>query len=472
MAALGELAGAVAAARAAIQTALGDPAGATRLFDIVSDAIPADQAARTGITIYDTANRPVAWAGRVIDLAKQRVSGPAALFVAPGALGPRLVRVEPVGNANRSATLRDATIVVEQSLAGLQPATGLAPDTAVVSTSLVPVTIRTEFDSPGTPGDRRLPSGNYAFVIPSRTGGLLVEAGVSRTDLTEARCAGGTVLGGVRRGPRAHAHLVRGSAARPAAAGSNHAVFRAATISVAVIVIAARSALLWVAASVAGPQLFGSPADVLLTRWPRRLLSRCRRPAGRGAWRNRAGPLSKRSERTRRLPGRGGLFVAGALAACALAAYEQFLQQIVAGAGPRRSALLAAPATCRESGAGVRPRPLHAAVVWERRAGLRRRRLLAAAPALGSSRHGDDRLACGAAAVVGVITARTSSMPLVPWCVSLAACGACAAAFAGLSRRSRRAGSIPACRTFVALVVPAIALYPSLFFHATAAKNA
>ena len=86
----------VTASRTAIQLAQRDPATATQLFDVVSEALPAEQAGRTGITVYDTAGRPLAWAGRVLDLAKERIGGPAALFVAPGALGPRLVRVEPV----------------------------------------------------------------------------------------------------------------------------------------------------------------------------------------------------------------------------------------------------------------------------------------------------------------------------------------------------------------------------------------
>ena len=78
----------------------------------------------------------------------------------------------------------------------------------------------------------------------------------------------------------------------------------------------------------------------------------------------------------------------------------------------------------------------------------------------------------GAAVAVAAIHASVESIPLVPWIIALAACGLCAAAFEQVSRRSRR--SSQAARLvalFVALAVPALAMYPSLFFLATAAKE-
>jgi signal transduction histidine kinase len=78
----------------------------------------------------------------------------------------------------------------------------------------------------------------------------------------------------------------------------------------------------------------------------------------------------------------------------------------------------------------------------------------------------------GAGAAVGFINGRVDSIPLLPWCASLAACGACAAAFPRLSRRARRASQAARLVVFfAALVVPAIAMYPSLFSYATAAKE-
>ncbi len=137
--ALGDLAAAVRADSSVIRAALRDRTEARRLFDIVSTALAQQQAGPTGVTVYDASNRPLAWAGRVSDLAKQLVSGPPSLVMVPGALGPRLVRVEPVEDAEHHDLARAATIVVEQSMATLQQAPGLA-DTAVLATSLVPAT--------------------------------------------------------------------------------------------------------------------------------------------------------------------------------------------------------------------------------------------------------------------------------------------------------------------------------------------
>ena len=84
--ALGAMAGEVASARGELPAVGRDPAAARRLFDAVDAALPAEEGGRTGITIYDPRDAPVAWAGRVSDLPKDRLDGPSALFVAPGAL--------------------------------------------------------------------------------------------------------------------------------------------------------------------------------------------------------------------------------------------------------------------------------------------------------------------------------------------------------------------------------------------------
>src|SRR5579872_7446975 len=125
----------------ALRAALLDPTD-QRLFEAVADALPPGQAGRIGVTVYDGASRPLAWAGRVSDLPKTLVTGLSAVVTVPGTLGPRMVRVEPVSLAR--GTGRDATIVVEQSLADPRQTPGPA-DAAVVPTSIVPVTVRTPF---------------------------------------------------------------------------------------------------------------------------------------------------------------------------------------------------------------------------------------------------------------------------------------------------------------------------------------
>ena len=113
---LGAIAARVASAAALIRAAPRDQAAHKSLFDAVDTALPDADAGRIGITVYDSAGAPLAWAGRVWDVPNDRIDGPSSLFVAQGALGPRLVRIEPVVDAARPAAQRPATIVVEQLL--------------------------------------------------------------------------------------------------------------------------------------------------------------------------------------------------------------------------------------------------------------------------------------------------------------------------------------------------------------------
>jgi hypothetical protein len=136
---LGAIAAQAAAERGSIRAAPRDRAAVKRLFDAADAALKDEPPGRTGITLYDAGAAPLAWAGRVSDLPRARIDGPSALFVAASALGPRLVRVEPVTDSDRSG--RIATIAVEQTLGTVQSGPGVA-DTFILSTSLVPVAIR------------------------------------------------------------------------------------------------------------------------------------------------------------------------------------------------------------------------------------------------------------------------------------------------------------------------------------------
>src|SRR5258708_23276118 len=130
---LGALAAGLAAVRKPASSAPRDQNGVRRLFDLAAAALPSDDARRTGVTIYDATAAPLARAGRVSDLPKPRVQGPAALLIAPSALGPRLIRVEPV-TANGG---RVATVVAEQSLRLTEGPPGLV-HTLRLQTSVAP----------------------------------------------------------------------------------------------------------------------------------------------------------------------------------------------------------------------------------------------------------------------------------------------------------------------------------------------
>ena len=160
---------------ALIRAAGTDAASARGLFDAIDAALPDALATTIGVTVYGMEPKaPLAWSGRVSDLPSARVTGPAALFIAPGALGPRLVRIEPVmatgvAAANdRGAPQRVGAIVVEQLLA------------FSVATSIVPVTLRTRLS--GTPD-----ATPFSFSIASSSGQVLVDASVSPEDLAGAR---------------------------------------------------------------------------------------------------------------------------------------------------------------------------------------------------------------------------------------------------------------------------------------------
>ena len=104
--------------------------------------MPDADAGRSGITIYDGSAAPLAWAGRVSDLPRARIEGPPTLFVDVGALGPRLVRVQPLADQAAQSPSRLATVVAEYSLGSGVPV-GVA-DRFVLPTSLVPVTLHVD----------------------------------------------------------------------------------------------------------------------------------------------------------------------------------------------------------------------------------------------------------------------------------------------------------------------------------------
>ena len=150
-------------------------------FDAADHALPEEETGRTGVTVFDATASPLAWAGRVSELPKDRLNGSASLFVASSALGPRLVHIEPVVvSSQRTQAVRLGTIVVEQLLGPAPAAPVPGPDTVVVATSIAPVSLRAHTEA----GARSDP---YTFLIPSPRGGsVLVEADVAPADLAEA----------------------------------------------------------------------------------------------------------------------------------------------------------------------------------------------------------------------------------------------------------------------------------------------
>ncbi len=156
-----------------------DARAAKALFDAAQTALGSRDGASLALTVYDANGSALAWGGRAAELPVERIEGPAALFVAPGPLGPRLVYVEPVQDNGR----RLATLVAERVLAPIDQSTAILSEEFLLETSVVPVSLRTRYEGAGDVVD------GTSFIIPSPTGETLLEARVSRNDFAAARRA-------------------------------------------------------------------------------------------------------------------------------------------------------------------------------------------------------------------------------------------------------------------------------------------
>jgi signal transduction histidine kinase len=463
--ALGALASRIAPRTDTITAAARDPAETKRLFEAADAALPDQEAGRTGITIYNLAAAPLAWAGRVSELPRERIDGPAALFVAPGALGPRLVRVEPVVDRSRANPQRLATIVVEQSL-GRAGASPTLADTFTIQTSRAPVALRLRVGG-SSPAPRP-----FTFVIPSRGGGLLVEAEVSPADLAEARA-------GWRRGTVAAVESViaitlliavgplvdaRRRSRRPR-------VFLVATGVIALALVAARVVFWFALAPILGPRSPISPADLVLTTllllaliWIALDLVERRRYT---------------QPRPRLLrPGAESIAILGpAYAAAGVAdvwllwSYGRALRVIVSRTTLDLLHFSLHPLNVTRLGVAFGLVLLHAAVIWTAAAILRLPALLGRPP---------HRLAPRIAILgwlSGIVLALVAirppgTVPIAPLAVAIGSAGLCASALAAMRSRARRASQAARLGVlFLALLVPALATYPSLVAFATSAKE-
>ena len=462
---LGTIAARVAASQGLIQPAARDDAALRRLFDALTAALPDETVRSTGVTVYShPAAVPIAWAGRVSDLPKQRIEGPAALFVAPRG---RLIRVEPLTGRERSGLVRLATIVVEQSL-GEGRAAPERDDALVVPTSLVPVTLRAGFG----PDSTRSP---YSFLIPSRGGQVLVEAEVKPEDLADARTR-------LRLGTRAAVWSVLGITlllccgvlmdVRRRAREPGTIVL--ATAGLLGLLTAAR-AMFWFAAApleTGDPPV--TPPDVLLTAlllaaavWlmldlvERRRVARPRRRLVREG----AGAVAQ----TALL-----YLAAGAIGTAVMWTYERFLQNVVWQRQLDLAFFSLHPLVATRLGVVFGLVLLHASVVWGVAFVLR-----VVAVQWRRSRSTSLQMAAIASWVAGVALAivleRRVSGPVpfvLPLLVALAAAGAIAAVLAQPRGWTRRASQTTRLfGLYLALLVPATAMYPSLNAFATEAKE-
>jgi signal transduction histidine kinase len=469
--ALGIIAARATAERDRIRTAPRDQAEQRRLFDAMLAALPGGDADRTGVTVFDASGVPLAWAGRVSEFPKERIDGADATFVAPSALGPSLVRITHLADTvGRSTGQRLATVIAEQVLGRQDDAPALA-DTFGLATSLAPVTLR--------PWMRGAPPSNgpFTFVIAGQDGTLLALADVAPANLSAARAGwrrqtwalvlgvlGVTILfcTGPAIARRRLRHDPRG--------------FLAGTSVVAGLLIGA-FALLSLAVRWATPVAWWtSPAFLLLAALAAAAFvwllldlvehRRSSRPRPRLRLIDEAGARGG-------LPVAAAYFVAGLAATVLLGVYEAALKRLVAHTSLDVLHFSLHPMSATRLAVAFALVLLHAAVIWSgvvivRAAGLRAR----------TPRTWVARLWIAGGALAGVslgavlVRAAAPAIPLSTLGAALMAVAGCAIALRRLSGRIRRVSQAQRLGVyFLALLAPALAMYPSLFADARTAKE-
>jgi len=166
---------------AAAQAISGAPDAARELFELVDRRLAEAGTVpdTVAVTVYDKTGVALAWVGRPADAPNQdRLTGPSAFFVAPSALGLRLVHILPILGADHR---RVGSVAVEHVLLPA-PATATIPDSGyVLETPLGPASLRTRVEGAG---DR--PRDN-TFLLHAPGGEPLLEVAMAPADLDNAR---------------------------------------------------------------------------------------------------------------------------------------------------------------------------------------------------------------------------------------------------------------------------------------------
>ena len=469
--ALGAIASRAAAARDAVAAAPRDTAAVNRLFDAVDASLAIEPAGRTGITVYGPTAAPLAWAGHVSDLPAARINGPAALFVAPGALGPRLVRIEPLTDASSAPPPRLATIAVERTLATIAGTPAVA-DTFVVATSLAPVTLHLRIGADGS----RAPASDdtHAFLIPGRGGGALVDAGVSTRDLAAARARWRREVQGAALTLLAITLLLcAGPLIDARRSARDVRRFLRVTLGIIGTLLVARGILWYAAGLLGGSRGVASPADLLLTAlttaalgWlaidliERRRLARPHPPVLRAS--GRAAALFTTA-----------FVVAGAVGASLIWVYELILQRIVSDTDVDLLHFSLHPLSGTRFALAGALVLLDAAVIWSAAATIRVPALVCRPPRTWRWRGlAVVGWVAGAWLAKTALPVRGSPIPAGPFWGALVTAGIAAVIVGRVSSRLRRASQASRLIAFfLALLAPAVAMYPSLFAYATEAKE-
>ncbi|HET7221301.1 MAG TPA: HAMP domain-containing sensor histidine kinase [Vicinamibacterales bacterium] len=181
-AALEQVAEGIASDPAAATALAAGSEGARPLFDLLAgirsrSAHPENIA----VTVYDDRGIAIAWSGRPsADIPMERTSGVQDLFVQRSALGLRLVHIHPIAGPDAR---RVGSIAAEHVLSRAAAGAAIAQTDESLSTSIAPVSFRPRSEGAGE--QQRL----GAFVLRTADNETLVEASVRTADLQRARAA-------------------------------------------------------------------------------------------------------------------------------------------------------------------------------------------------------------------------------------------------------------------------------------------
>ncbi len=160
------------------------------LFASAAALVASEPSEQLALTVYDASGAPVAWAGRpselsvmprLVSVGAARPLAAAQLFVAPGPLGFRLVRIGGVVSTPGRSSALVGGVAVEHIFPERAAPGAASNERFSIDTSLVPVVLNTRFEGAG---DRPSP---YSFVVTSPSGETLVEAHVDPESLDAAR---------------------------------------------------------------------------------------------------------------------------------------------------------------------------------------------------------------------------------------------------------------------------------------------
>jgi signal transduction histidine kinase len=177
--ALDHAAGAASERRDLMLRAPNDLAAARELFA----ALASMDGAQLAVTVYGSDGSPLAWSGRPSELPGARITGPAALLVAPGASGLRLVLVRPVEATESEPPRQLGAVVAEVPLPTSRSAHGIGAEALTWTGAAVTVALRPGYEGGGAS------SSPDAFVLTDLAGRSLLEGRVRLDDVAAARLA-------------------------------------------------------------------------------------------------------------------------------------------------------------------------------------------------------------------------------------------------------------------------------------------